>query len=53
MTSTLFVNWIFGLLFPLAVFFMLFFTDTRSAAKVLKWVFRLHPGCVRLIIIKA
>eukprot|EP00953_Heterococcus_sp_UTEX-ZZ885_P015587 8774-Heterococcus_DN1.PRE.1 len=45
MTSTLFLNWVLGLLAPLAIFFMLFFDSTRTAAKALKWILRcVSPG---------
>ncbi|CAM9360676.1 unnamed protein product [Chrysoparadoxa australica] len=43
MTTILFINWVFGLFGPLAVFFMLFFDNSRTAGKVLKWAFRVFP----------
>jgi hypothetical protein len=44
MTTTLFINWVFGLVAPLATFFMVFFDATKDVAKVLKWVLRIHPS---------
>ncbi|CAM9287272.1 unnamed protein product [Phaeothamnion confervicola] len=44
MTNTLFINWLTGLMFSIAIFFMQLFPSTVKAAKALKWVLRFLPS---------
>lgn len=44
LTSTLLLNWVFGLMLPIMILFFIIFESTRSIGQVLQWVFRFCPA---------
>jgi hypothetical protein len=44
MTSTLFFNWVLGVVAPMGVWMMGFFATTKSVANIVAWVLRAHPA---------